>query len=83
VTKRAAISIDDGLLEEADDAARRLGVSRSRLFALAVGDFLERQRREQILTRLNQVYADHAERPETRLLRGIKAMVRRTVQERW
>ena len=83
MTKRAAISIDDGLLEEADDAARRLGVSRSRLFALAVGDFLERQRREQILTRLNQVYADHAERPETRLLRGIKAMVRRTVQERW
>jgi metal-responsive CopG/Arc/MetJ family transcriptional regulator len=42
---KTAISIDDGLLQEADDTARRLGVSRSRLFALAVSDFLEHQRR--------------------------------------
>lgn len=80
---KTAISIDDELMQEADDAARRLGVSRSRLFALAVGHFLERQRREQMLTRLNQVYADHAEPLEKRLLKGIKVKVRRTVKERW
>jgi metal-responsive CopG/Arc/MetJ family transcriptional regulator len=80
---KTAISIDDGLLQEADDTARKLGVSRSRLFALAVGDFLERQRREQMLTRLNQVYADHVEPTDRRLLKGIKATVRRTVKERW
>jgi metal-responsive CopG/Arc/MetJ family transcriptional regulator len=80
---KTAISIDDGLLQEADDTARRLGVSRSRLFALAVSDFLEHQRREQMLARLNQVYADHAEPTNRRLLKGIKATVRRTVKERW
>jgi len=37
---KTAISIDDGLLQEADETARLMGLSRSRLFALAVGDFL-------------------------------------------
>jgi len=80
---KTAISIDDGLLREADEIARRMGVSRSRLFALAVGDFLQRQRREQMLLRLNEVYANGVEPAEKRLLRGIKAKVRRTVKDRW
>jgi metal-responsive CopG/Arc/MetJ family transcriptional regulator len=36
---KAAISMDDKILREADETARRMGLSRSRLFALAVGDF--------------------------------------------
>jgi metal-responsive CopG/Arc/MetJ family transcriptional regulator len=80
---KTAISIDDGLLQEADQTARRMGLSRSRLFALAVEDFLERQRRERMLLQLNEVYASGAEPAEKRLLRGIKARVRRTVKDRW
>jgi metal-responsive CopG/Arc/MetJ family transcriptional regulator len=80
---KTAISIDDGLLQEADETARLMGLSRSRLFALAVGDFLQRQRREQMLLRLNEVYAEGMEPPETPLLKGIKAKVRRAVKERW
>ena len=60
-----------------------MGLSRSRLFALAVGDFLQRQRRDQMLLRLNEVYADGVEPAERRLLKGIKAKVRRTAKERW
>jgi metal-responsive CopG/Arc/MetJ family transcriptional regulator len=78
---RTAISIDDGLLQEADETARSMGLSRSRLFAMAVNDFL--QRREQMLRRLNEVYAVGAESPEKRLLKGIRAKVRATVKERW
>ena len=80
---KTAISIDDGLLEEADETARQMGLSRSRLFALAVGDFLQRRRRDQMLLRLNEVYADGVEPAERRLLKGIKAKVRRTAKERW
>ena len=80
---KTAISIDDVLLQEADKTARLMGLSRSRLFALAVGDFLQRQRREQMLLRLNQVYANGVEPAETRLSKGIKAKVRRAVKERW
>jgi metal-responsive CopG/Arc/MetJ family transcriptional regulator len=79
---KTAISIDDGLLHEADRAARRLGMSRSRLFARAVGDFLERQRQEEMLQRLNEVYGA-GDTAEKRLLKGIKAKVRKVVKERW
>jgi metal-responsive CopG/Arc/MetJ family transcriptional regulator len=79
---KTAISIDDGLLQEADETARLMGLSRSRLFAMAVGDFLQRQRREQMLLRLNEVYAGGSE-TETPLLERIKVKVRRTVKERW
>ena len=80
---RTAISIDQGLLKEADRTARRMGVSRSRFLALAVGDFLERRKREQMLFRLNEVYATGGTPEEKRLLRGIKAKVGRTVRESW
>lgn len=80
---KTAISIDAGLLREADDIARLMGLSRSRLFALAVGEFLQRQRREDMLHRLNEVYANGVEPAEKRLLNRIKAKVRPALTERW
>src|ERR1019366_2800423 len=80
---KKAISIDDGLLQEADETARLMGLSRSRLFAMAVGDFLQRQRRGQMLLRLNEVYSEGMEPAETPLLKGIRTKGRRAVKERW
>jgi predicted transcriptional regulator len=80
---KTAISIDDRLLQQADETARLMGLSRSRLFALAVGDFLNRQRQDQMLQRLNEVYANEPEAGENVLLKRIKAKVGSTVQERW
>jgi metal-responsive CopG/Arc/MetJ family transcriptional regulator len=80
---KTAISIDDELLREADETAKLLGLSRSRLFAVAVGDFLQQQRQEQMLRRLNEVYANGLEPAEKGLLKGIRAKARRTVKERW
>jgi metal-responsive CopG/Arc/MetJ family transcriptional regulator len=79
---RIAISIEDGLLQEADETARLMGLGRSRLFALAVGDFLHRRRQDQILRRLNEVYAD-AEPAEKELMKRIKAKVRSAQRDRW
>jgi hypothetical protein len=80
---KTAISIDEGLLHEADATARSMGLSRSGLFALAVDDFLQRQRKEEMLRRLNDVYGKEADSAETRLMKGIKAKVRRAIRERW
>jgi hypothetical protein len=80
---KTAISIEDKLLKEADETARLLGLSRSRLFAIAVGDFLDRQRQDQMLHRLNEVYAKGPEPAERSLLKGIKAKVRRSLKEPW
>jgi metal-responsive CopG/Arc/MetJ family transcriptional regulator len=50
---KTAISLDDTLLREADETARQMGLSRSALFALALAEFLERRRQEQMLLQLN------------------------------
>jgi len=80
---RTAISIGADLLQEADNAARRMGLSRSRLVSLAIGEYLERQRKEEMLRRLNEVYSGGMDPEEERLLKGIKAAVHRTVKDRW
>jgi metal-responsive CopG/Arc/MetJ family transcriptional regulator len=80
---KTAISIEDEILREADETARRMGLSRSRLFALAVGDFLQRHRQEQMLARLNEVYSSDAQPADKRLLKGIKTKAGRTIKESW
>jgi hypothetical protein len=73
---KTVISIDEELLREADEAARLMGLSRRRLFALAVGEFLQRQR-------LNAVYANGLGPAEKRLLKKMKFKVARIVKESW
>jgi metal-responsive CopG/Arc/MetJ family transcriptional regulator len=80
---KTAISINDDLLQEADAAAQLMGMSRSRLFARAVGEFLKRNREEQMLRRLNEVYAGTRDPREKPLLKSIKAKVRPLVKDRW
>jgi hypothetical protein len=80
---KTAISIDDELLREADKTAQLMGLSRSGLFTLAVGEFLQQKKREQILNQLNEVYANGPDLGEKRLLKGIEATFRRTLKDRW
>jgi metal-responsive CopG/Arc/MetJ family transcriptional regulator len=80
---KTAISINDGLLREADETARLMRLSRSRLFALAVAEFLKRRRREEMLLRLNEVYANGVDPAEKRLVARIKNKLRPAVKERW
>jgi metal-responsive CopG/Arc/MetJ family transcriptional regulator len=80
---KTAISIEDGLLLEADLAAQTLGLSRSRLFSLAVGDFLKRHRQNGMLKQLNDVYAKELDTAEKHLLTAMKAKAARTVTARW
>ena len=80
---KTAISINDGLLREADETARLMRLSRSRLFGLAVAEFLKRRRREEMLLRLNEVYADGVDPAEKRLVARIKIKLRPAVKERW
>jgi metal-responsive CopG/Arc/MetJ family transcriptional regulator len=80
---KTAISINDGLLREADETARLMRLSRSRLFALAVAEFLKRRRREEMLLRLNEVYANGVDPAEKRLVARIKNKLRPAVKDRW
>jgi len=55
---KTAVSIPDPLFEAAEQAARRLAVSRSELYATAIREYLAARRDEAVTERLNQVYTD-------------------------
>jgi len=53
---KTAISIPEDIYRDAEDAAKKLGITRSRLYSAAVADFLNRYRKEDIKAKLNEVY---------------------------
>jgi metal-responsive CopG/Arc/MetJ family transcriptional regulator len=57
---KTAISLPDPVFEEAESLARQLGVSRSELYTNALKAYLRKYNRDQILNRLNQVYAEES-----------------------
>ena len=53
---RTAISISDRLFQAADALARKLGVSRSELYATAVAEYVAKHDAARVTERLNAVY---------------------------
>jgi metal-responsive CopG/Arc/MetJ family transcriptional regulator len=82
-TMKIAISVDGQLLEEANRTARQMGLSRSRLFSLAVQQYLRHRSQEQTLEQLNQVYASESVPAERRVATKMKAKFRRTIKDKW
>jgi len=54
---KTAISIPEDIYRDAEDAAKKLGMTRSRLYSEAVADFLKRYRKDDIKAKLNEVHA--------------------------
>lgn len=55
---KTAVSIEESLFKEAEAWAGKLGISRSRLFAEAVRDYVRQRENEELLRRLNEAHAD-------------------------
>ena len=82
-TVKTAISLDGDLLREAQGMARRLGVSRSRLFATAMEEYLERRRNRELLRAINAAHEGTDVGAEARLRRVRQARHRKAVQGEW
>jgi metal-responsive CopG/Arc/MetJ family transcriptional regulator len=82
-TVKTAISVGAGLFKEADAMARRLRVPRSRVFVMALEDFLERHRNRQLLDRINKAYAKGLDAEERRLLARMKSYERDRIKDEW
>jgi len=67
---KTAISVPDDLFRQAEEAARRLGVSRSELYANAIAEFLRQRDEAAITERLNAVYSRRAAKVDARLQRA-------------
>lgn len=66
---KVALSIPDELFESAETLSKRLGVSRSRLYATALADFVAKNRGRKITERLNAVYSSEDSRLPTAMRR--------------
>jgi metal-responsive CopG/Arc/MetJ family transcriptional regulator len=53
---KTAISISDSLFEVVEETAKKMGVSRSKLFSLAVREFIRDRNMKNVTARLNDCY---------------------------
>lgn len=77
---KIAISIPEAVFKSAESLARRLGVSRSRLYATAVAEYVARHSRSEITRRLDEVYANETAKVDSGLR---KAQVRSLPKDQW
>ncbi len=77
---KTAISLPDDLFKSGDALAKRLGVSRSELYARALADFVAKHKASQLTQRLNAVYADEDSRVDAGV---VAAQTRSLPRESW
>jgi metal-responsive CopG/Arc/MetJ family transcriptional regulator len=53
---KTAVSLPDPLFRAADELAKRLGISRSELYAIAIGEYLSTRQKEAVTEALNRIY---------------------------
>jgi metal-responsive CopG/Arc/MetJ family transcriptional regulator len=80
---KTAISLQKSLFEQAQDLARKLKVSRSRVFVLALEDYLCRQQNRELLAQINAAYAEEPDAAEQTLRRKYRRHHRRMVEGQW
>lgn len=80
---KTAISIEKNLFDQAENIARTMKVSRSKLFVIALRDFIEHQNNKEMLARINAAYSDEPDTTEQTLRRKSRQHHRRIVGGEW
>ncbi|MFN3490771.1 MAG: hypothetical protein ACK40V_00985 [Anaerolineales bacterium] len=82
-TIKTAISIDKSLFKQADALAKKMNISRSRLFVIALEDYMRQLENQEILEKINAVYANEPDEEEKELLRKMKHSYRKLIEAEW
>jgi metal-responsive CopG/Arc/MetJ family transcriptional regulator len=80
---KTTISIEKNLFDQADKMARTMNVSRSKLFVVALQDFLEHQKNKEMLAQINEAYAEEADATEQTMRRKLGRQQKRLVVGDW
>ena len=54
---KTAVSIKESLFKEAETLAKKLEISRSKLFAVALENFIRQQENRELLKKINEVHS--------------------------
>ena len=82
-TIKTAISIQKSLFEKAEDLAREMKVPRSRIYTIALQDYLRRLENKNLLAQINAAQADEPEASEKNFRQKSKRTHRRLVEGEW
>lgn len=74
---KTAISVPDRLFAAADALARKFGVTRSRLYATAIAEYVAKHRGAMVTERLNAVYAAQPSRLDSPVRRAQRRTLER------
>lgn len=81
---KTAISLESELFQQAEEIAREMQIPRSRLFALALEEFIHRYQNRQLLEQINAAYAE--EEPDTEeqaIQRSMRQRMRQALEGEW
>ena len=82
-TVKTAISLQESLFEQAEILADRMNVSRSRLIAIALEEFIRRHQNRQLLQQINAAYEEIPQAEEPNSLDGMSKHHKSIVEGEW
>lgn len=82
-TVKTAVSLDRKLLEQAQALAETLRLSRSRVMALALEEFIRRNENRRMLEQLNAVYGEPEDEAERASREGMKELQGALADREW
>ncbi len=81
---KTAISLDEKLFKRVNKLSKEMHVSRSRLFTLAVDEYLKKQENQAILAQLNKAYGDQPDEQERKITKSMRTKHGKIIeQESW
>ena len=82
-TIKTAISLQQSLFEQAEGLAKKLRISRSHLFVMALEEFIQRYQNRALLEEINQAYDGDADAAEQSRLSKTRKLHRQVVDGEW
>jgi len=80
---KTAISINRDVFRQSERLARRPRVTRSRLYSMAMQEFLRRHENDELLARFNQAHADGPDPEEKKWLDSALLQAARLAKGQW
>jgi metal-responsive CopG/Arc/MetJ family transcriptional regulator len=72
MTVKTAISLDEALFEQVETLVQELQVSRSRLFTIAMQEFIKRRETQRMIAAINEAFDDFPDEEEAAIQRDMQ-----------
>ena len=81
---KTAISLNEELFLKINKLANNLHISRSKVFTLAVQDYVKKQENQDLLARLNEAYGDSPVEEERKISKYMRSKQKKMIEkESW